>query len=206
MNWFACCFIFTCLFFEMGCTESIVNRKINKRRAIVIHILPIENIDTAMVKFVKKELERFYGAEVHLLPRHAMFNNVYSAGCARISADSILDRLNAEFKNKQGKILALTNYDIATFKNETNCWGIFGLGQLPGKACVASTCRLGFGNASNSQIKERFAKVVLHEIGHTFGIPHCQKSDTCMMQSAKGKGSTLDKEKSGFVKVAEQRF
>ena len=35
-------------------------------------------------------------------------------------------------------------------------------------------------------------KVVLHELGHNFGIPHCTKTEPCVMKDAVEKISTVD--------------
>jgi archaemetzincin len=40
---------------------------------------------------------------------------------------------------------------------------------------------------------EQLFKVVLHEIGHTMGLPHCPVQ-TCLMRDAEG-GNPLDDEK-----------
>jgi archaemetzincin len=37
-------------------------------------------------------------------------------------------------------------------------------------------------------------KVVIHEIGHTLGIPHCETNIKCLMNDAKGKGSQVKNE------------
>lgn len=41
-----------------------------------------------------------------------------------------------------------------------------GLGYRPSKACVVSSFRLQARNR-----REQFLKVLLHEIGHTYGLP-----------------------------------
>jgi len=53
-----------------------------------------------------------------------------------------------------------------------------GLGYSPGKGCVASSFRV--------KDKKNFPKVVIHEIGHTSGLPHCKEA-ACLMQDAEGK-------------------
>ncbi|PBJ14533.1 hypothetical protein [Flavobacterium sp. ACN6] len=66
--------------------------------------------------------------------------------------------------------------------------GCNGLGYKPGKACVVSDFRLSQENKNN-----QFYKLVLHELGHTAGLPHCEIK-TCLMRDAKG-GNPLDEEK-----------
>jgi archaemetzincin len=64
-----------------------------------------------------------------------------------------------------------------------------GLGYRPGKSCVVSDFRLSCKNKN-----EQCYKLVLHELGHTAGLPHC-KVKTCLMRDAKG-GNPFDQEKS----------
>jgi archaemetzincin len=78
--------------------------------------------------------------------------------------------------------------DISTTKNGIKDWGIMGLGYRPGKSCVVSDFRMAVKNRN-----QQFYKVVLHELGHTEGLPHC-KTKTCLMRDAEG-GNHLDEEK-----------
>lgn len=73
-------------------------------------------------------------------------------------------------------------------KNGVADWGVMGLGYRPGRACVISTYRL-----KNKNKKEQLLKVTMHEIGHTFNLPHCNNK-TCLMRDAEG-GNPLDEEK-----------
>ncbi len=56
-----------------------------------------------------------------------------------------------------------------------------GLGFVNGNSCVASSFRL----ASNNRI-EQLLKLVLHEMGHTESLRHCELR-TCFMRDCGGK-------------------
>lgn len=64
---------------------------------------------------------------------------------------------------------------------------IFGQAFLGGKAGVVSVYRLKnerYGmNSDNELMIERLRKEVIHELGHTFGLIHCQNPD-CVMRSS----------------------
>jgi len=64
---------------------------------------------------------------------------------------------------------------------------IFGQAYLNGKAGIASLYRLKnelYGLEPNDQILlERFRKVIIHELGHTFGLKHCH-TPSCVMLSS----------------------
>lgn len=74
-------------------------------------------------------------------------------------------------------------------------WGIFGLGQMPGTACLVSTYRLKMkGGSKESKLLERLRKVACHEIGHNLGLPHCEHSEKCFMRDGAESIATVDAE------------
>ncbi|TDW47882.1 archaemetzincin [Flavobacterium sp. 270] len=105
----------------------------------------------------------------------------------RFRADSIIKYLKSQV-GTDSVIVGLSSKDISTTKNGHQYWGIMGLGYHPGSACVVSDFRL-----SDKNKKDQFYKVVLHELGHTEGLPHC-KTKTCLMRDAEG-GNPIDEEK-----------
>ena len=42
-------------------------------------------------------------------------------------------------------------------------------------------------------MRERLWKISIHELGHTFGLPHCPNKG-CLMQDAHGTVKTVDEE------------
>lgn len=107
----------------------------------------------------------------------------------RYRADSLINYLNRR-GNADTVVIGLTDKDISGTKGSINDWGIMGLGFQPGNACVISTFRL-----SKERRMDQFYKLALHELGHTQGLPHCNKR-TCLMRDAEG-GNHLDEE-TGF--------
>jgi archaemetzincin len=64
---------------------------------------------------------------------------------------------------------------------------IFGQASLGGNIVIASLFRLRnelYGLAPDHELMlERFGKVVIHEMGHSFGLIHCQ-NPSCIMRSS----------------------
>jgi archaemetzincin len=64
---------------------------------------------------------------------------------------------------------------------------VFGEAQLDGDCAVISYCRLRqefYGlSPDDGLLRERLAKEAVHEIGHTFGLTHCEDQN-CVMASA----------------------
>ena len=109
----------------------------------------------------------------------------------RYRADSLIRFLSGRTPEKEVTI-GLTHFDVSTTKDGKEDWGVMGLGFRPGKACVISSYRIKGKNR-----EEKFAKVVVHEFGHTRGLDHCPVK-TCLMRDAEGKDH-LDEE-TGFCK------
>lgn len=108
----------------------------------------------------------------------------------RYSASVLLANLNTY--NGYDKVIGITAKDICTPSNGVVDWGIMGLANLTGKACVISTFRIK--TANKVLFNDRFIKVALHEMGHTMGLPHCKFSRTCFMEAAEGTIKSVDRE------------
>jgi len=178
-----------CVFILLFSLFSCVNR--NNENAIktqkVIVIQPLGN-------FQKKQSQKVFAEIKAINPKVILMENIefpeksFYKPRNRYRADSIIKNL----KNNIGKdsvIVGLSHFDISTTKNGIQDWGIMGLGYRPGKACVVSDFRLSHKNKN-----EQFYKLVLHELGHTEGLPHC-KMKTCLMRDAEG-GNPFNEEKS----------
>jgi archaemetzincin len=152
-----------------------------------IYVTSMGNVKNSDIVRVQKELSSFYDCDVIILPKIDLMTDTKVKGMNRYQAEKILKNIIQKFYNKRGKVLVLTDVDIC-FNNGKNKehWGIFGLGMLYSKPCVVSTNRLK-RNRDN-----RLVKVAIHEIGHTFGLNHCDNDKKCVMNDAKGKGSTVD--------------
>ena len=85
------------------------------------------------------------------------------------------------------KVLGVTDEDL--FAEGLNF--VFGRAILGGRACVISTARL----AEDDPVvfRSRMVKEAVHELGHTFGLGHCQDR-RCVMRFS---NSILDTDKKG---------
>jgi archaemetzincin len=158
-----------------------------------IYIQPLGNVNQKFLNYVKNSVTEFYGYTCIIKPKINLTNDILTASKTRYEASKILNKFNSN----QNKII-ITEVDIAHRKNSSFPeWGIFGLGLRPGKTCVVSTFRLKKG-VTMQQMLVRLKKVSLHEIGHNFGLMHCNKHKNCLMNDAKGTIKQVDKEKIWF--------
>jgi archaemetzincin len=143
---------------------------------------------------VRQALSAFYELEIRILPCVALPEAAYYKPRRRYRAERILDFLNRRIPADGWRILGLTATDISTTNGKITDWGILGLGELPGKTSVISSFRCKKKARNTRHAIVRLAKVAVHEIGHTLGLPHCP-TRTCLMEDAVGKVATVDRER-----------
>lgn len=124
-----------------------------------------------------------YHKPVVLKDGHLDLSEFYDSARRQYNGNSLLMQMDAHTNPDSLKTLGAFNVDlfipILTF--------IFGQAFLGGRTGIASIYRLDnqrYGMAANNQLMlSRFKKEVIHELGHTFGLIHCQ-NPTCVMRSS----------------------
>jgi archaemetzincin len=147
---------------------------------ITIVIQPFLGFPPSQTTLVEQELKKIYSGPIVVNEPIALPSSALNSSKKRYRADSLIKYLSKK-TNKRSLTIGLTDKDISTTKGENKDWGIFGLGYMPGNACIASTSRLKGTNKF-----EKLFKVAIHELGHTQGLDHCPEK-TCLMRDAKGK-------------------
>jgi archaemetzincin len=124
---------------------------------------------------VRRHLERAFEERVALWPGEGRPDDAYDARRKQWSSSRILAWLTRS--GPEGRVLGVTDVDlfipILTF--------VFGEAQLGGRAAVVSMARLQEPGLRDDRIVlERLAKESVHELGHVFGLLHCD-SPGCVM-------------------------
>ncbi|MBW1654823.1 Zn-dependent protease [Flavobacterium quisquiliarum] len=177
--------VFILLFSLCSCINKRDNENTVKSQKVIV-IQPLGNFEPKQSQKVLTEIKTI-NPNVVLRQNIDFPEKSFYKPRNRYRADSIIKNL----KNSIGSdsvIVGLSHFDISTTKNNIKDWGVMGLGYMPGKACVVSDFRL-----SKKHRNSQFYKLVLHELGHTAGLPHC-KIKTCLMRDAEG-GNPLNEEK-----------
>lgn len=140
--------------------------------------------------FEKDFLEKLAGAikqeflfSVNIKEGHIDLSEFYDPGRRQYDGTRLLKEVGSMFPRGSIKILGLFNVDlyipILTY--------LFGQAYLKGNAGIASTYRLRnelYGMRQNEDLlRDRFRKVCIHELGHSFGLIHCH-SPACVMKSS----------------------
>ena len=120
---------------------------------------------------------------VNIKEGHIDLSEFYDPARRQYNGNNLLKYVDSQFVADSVKTLGLFNVDlfipILTF--------IFGQAYLGGRTGIASYYRLdneryGMGK-DNRFLLDRFRKEVIHELGHTFGLIHCQ-DPICVMRSS----------------------
>ena len=193
----------------IGCSEKPITN------ATTVGIIPYKGISPENTKLLKKAVEDYYNINVRLLPVQKLpkraFVNIKSP---RYRADSIINIQRRNMPDDINYILGLTESDISITKRDAagkikppswkyNDFGIMGLAYCPGTSCVVSGYRLKHKNKDVHF--GRFKKVVIHELGHNFGLPHCPDKK-CVMTDAVERINTIDNAKPDLCSKCRQKL
>lgn len=162
----------------------------------IIALQPLNNYGTQGIETICEELGRFYDEDVHILSPINIPPSFYNDSLKQYSADSVIHMLSGLRSQSTIEIIGITHDQLYTIKHSDSAnipfydMNIFGLGYIPGDACVVSDNRL---TAKDSSIfQHRVLKVMKHEIGHNKGLPHCH-DETCLMSASNGMLFILDR-------------
>jgi archaemetzincin len=159
----------------------------------LIIIQPLGSLCTEDGALVEEALEQFYSLPVRILPPIELPQGIDYKPGPRYRAEKLIGLLTGKLPNDGYRILGLTAADISAVNGKIEDWGVIGVAEASGRACVISSFRCKMGAKDQLQARVRLAKVAVHEIGHTLGLDHCPTVG-CLMQDARGHVSTCDGE------------
>jgi len=141
---------------------------------------PLGKVEERLLNLMCRFVEITYGSPCKVMKPLDLPSKAYNARRKQYRASELLSYLKNNAPKGARKVAGITEKDIYT--RQMNF--IFGLANSPGKFCVASTCRLHesfWGNRENEILLYRRAlKILYHELGHTFGMRHCNKIQCAM--------------------------
>lgn len=157
------------------------------------------------VECVRKKLQETFRVQVIVLPEAKLPEDAFHAPRNRYRGTVLLDALERSTPRTHIRVLGLTDKDISVTKGAIPDWGVFGVAYLGYRPAVISTFRLGRNGSTETMLRERLARVALHEVGHTFGLPHCP-TPRCLMEDACGTISSVDRSTGRFCEACSKRL
>ena len=175
-----------------ACENKTIEQVARKKKPMVI-FQPLQFSDVGILRYLADSVEKFYPVDVVIADKKNFPGSFYYKPRSRYRADSTIKWLKKIKPDSARSIVGITNEDISVNKGTHKDYGVMGLGYKPGVSCIVSTFRLRKTAASKQHFQQRLFKVVVHEMGHNFGLSHCP-DETCIMVDADGQ-MKLDKEK-----------
>ncbi len=164
------------LVFSQTVQESIESRK------PFISIVPLNTVPDDVLQRLERAISRTLDIETEITPPLDLAF-AFDSSRNQYNSTVILTRLLEILPDGAFKILGVTNVDlfipILTF--------VFGEAQLNGAAAVVSMYRMEnelYGLPRDERnLQDRLTKELFHELGHTFGLLHCDDYD-CVMHAS----------------------
>jgi archaemetzincin len=146
-----------------------------------VDIVPVGDVEGAVKREASAGLRSVYDCNVTVHESESIPSGAYDQSREQYRAEEFIDL--AKRVGDGTKNIAISPKDL--FYHRRNY--VFGLAYLGGSGSVISTYRLrtssdgGFSNRSAGEIfSDRVRKEVVHEVGHTVGLEHCDNK-RCVM-------------------------
>ena len=148
-----------------------------------IQVLPLGNLPNEMLAELCSGLAEEFGGGCELLGGEPTPARAFNVSRQQYSSTEILAGLGGRQIPDTWRLLAVTGSDlyvpVLTF--------VFGEAQTEGPFAVVSTCRLRqefYGLPADARVEsQRLLKEAVHELGHTFGLAHCENYECVMAPS-----------------------
>ena len=177
---------------------------------INIAIVPLGKISPTVVQATAAGVRTLLGEKqvikraikVVVLPPQPLPDVAYHPARQRYFGLKLLDSLAGDALMPYDKVLAITDHDIAIPLGQQPDWGVFGVAR--GRVAVVSRYRLRRG-ADAQRLQQRLNAVAVHELGHTFGLPHCNER-YCVMRDAQSRLQFIDESAGQFGAACAQQL
>lgn len=148
-----------------------------------IYLVGIGEVAEPAMKWIEKAVSEWYPLPIRVMPSLPVPQVAYDPQRKQYQSVEIMKLLAQHAPSDAHRVLGVTDVDLAIPMLSF----LFGQAQLNGRIAVVSICRLHqefYGLAADDEtLRERTAKEALHELGHTFGLVHCNQSK-CVMSLA----------------------
>lgn len=165
--------------------EKEKNSKVEKKEKVPKSILPIniyryETFSRSKAEYLRGELQKVYPSVVLQDSSIELPQKYYFKPRNRYSGNGLLRDLSVYKKNKV--VLGLTNQVIYQANELSPTYGIFGVSPVGARVAVISSIY----PSGKKHTDEHLVKLLLHELGHAFGLNHCMDEHCYMVDAEHG--------------------
>jgi len=158
-----------------------------------LYLVAIGDVPEQVMDWIDNAASEWYPLPIRRLPKLSVPEIAYDSKRKQYQSIEIMKMLAQAAPRGAHRVLGVTGVDLAIPMLSF----LFGQAQLDGRIALVSLCRLRqefYGlPTDNRALRERTVKEVLHELGHTFGLVHCNES-RCVMSLATHIGLVDSKE------------
>jgi archaemetzincin len=165
--------------------------------------LSFSNCDVLEKENILKEVREVLNVDTKIISTLKDFEFAYNKARKQYLASAILRSLKS-YVPPDGKVLVLV-VDVDLYEEGFN----YIFGQSCGNVCIVSIYRFKPCTRIDSQqeketLAARTAKTIIHEVGHSLGLPHC-KDNRCVMYFSNWVGDT-DRKTKYFCKNCKEKL
>lgn len=173
------CFLCSC---DNGNTTKTSEPKKSVKTEKTIHVYFFEGFDTTLGNKTIAQLQNTFDSVAFegVIP---LPDSAYYAPRNRYKADKLVRHLRHLQSSTSELVVGFSPKDISDRVHGYDDYGVMGWTRHSLRSSVVSTHRL----TDRSRLQEDFVKLVLHELCHADGLPHCKNSTTCYMRDANKK-------------------
>jgi archaemetzincin len=144
-----------------------------ERAAAPVAVVPLGDVAPAELQRIERILDEDFAASAVVLPRVPLPEESYCRERQQYDADVLLETLFLHQPERCLRVIGVADADLFV-RGRTF---VFGYAHLTDGMAIYSVTRLResfYGRDEDlSQLAERVRRAAVHELGHTFGSPHC---------------------------------
>jgi archaemetzincin len=174
----------------------------------VIKLVVLQSFPPELQQVVAHTVEDTWRLHVEWLDMAPLPKSTFYPARKRYRADLITEHLAGTLPGGHASkqlILGLTEVDVSATKGKIYDWGILGLAQIGGPAGVLSSHRILPSAHGPEQVRHRVAIIAAHEVGHMFGLQHCDEPG-CVMRDAEGHLAHVDESNGELGPICRARL
>lgn len=150
-----------------------------------VTIAPVSFSNTQVLKAIQLSLEKYLHGSIGRVELPLDIEAVYSSERKQYYSTKLIAQGIPLCREIDGKVVILVEFDLYI----PVLTHVFGEAMLNGQISIVSLCRLHeefyTGGSNDELLLERSLKEILHELGHNFGLYHCDDW-TCVMHASAG--------------------